>query len=410
MKEKINKKEDLLENKERANLKRQQALLEIMQQRIKRLEKQKAIQIARIEESKKNTKGNPKILAEREAALVDMINDIATITGQVADTKQVIAKIQQSLGQRDYVIKTEEIIAGPTDDLTVDELKTKKGHLQGALREDTPADLASKINQAQDEIDLLIEQKQGQATGPTESVAESEPEIETEDPSDESTETQVDSAGTTPKTVTVENPTTEEKTLTRKERIQELKELIAQIKTEIQEIVELNAKEDRMTEQGEEEEVPVSPKLTETKEPSLEIRIVRGENLTESEVLEILSEWALRGEFPQREKIERGHTHLVLKNSSSPDSPILYLNDSKQIAEFDRIGKQDATEAWLVPNPDARWSPYMWKMFRIKEVDYRAEIEGGRIKPIRLIRQLDGKWQFANTNDNKRLDPNFINS
>jgi hypothetical protein len=121
-------------------------------------------------------------------------------------------------------------------------------------------------------------------------------------------------------------------------------------------------------------------------------------SLQRDDVKRMFVDWCRDERFPADRAAEpaRAHMRLVLADISSPDSEMRGFTDAKQVVEFERIGDAGATDAWLVPNPDARFTPYVTRVFPSLRQGWASDgaLYGG-VTPRRITLGADGLWALA---------------
>jgi hypothetical protein len=120
--------------------------------------------------------------------------------------------------------------------------------------------------------------------------------------------------------------------------------------------------------------------------------------LQREDVKRMFVEWCRDERFPSDRGAEpaRAHMRLVLADISSPDSEMRGFTDAKQVVEFERIGEAGAGDAWLVPNPDARFTPYVTRVFPSLRQGWASDgaLYAG-VTPRRITLGADGLWALA---------------
>ena len=120
--------------------------------------------------------------------------------------------------------------------------------------------------------------------------------------------------------------------------------------------------------------------------------------LQRDDVKRMFVEWCRDERFPSDPGAEpaRAHMRLVLADISSPDSEMRGFTDAKQVVEFERVGDAGASDAWLVPNPDARFTPFVTRVFPSLRQGWASDgaLYGG-VTPRRITLGADGLWALA---------------
>ena len=124
---------------------RESGRLDTMERALKQLRRKREIQLSRTEEQSKQKTTEPEILTEMKEIPSEMDLDISTMERQARDLASVIT--------------VEKLLRNLWKYLTIEELQIKKKELQSALWENIPSDLAARVTEAQEEADLLIQEK-----------------------------------------------------------------------------------------------------------------------------------------------------------------------------------------------------------------------------------------------------------
>lgn len=112
------------------------------------------------------------------------------------------------------------------------------------------------------------------------------------------------------------------------------------------------------------------------------------------EVLRLLTRWCRDGRFPDV-AVERRNVRVTVASATDSSAPLRQFEDARQVAEFARIAPPGGDEAWLVPNPDAHFTPFVPRLFpALREGWERQPALYERVAPRRLLRR-GAVWELS---------------
>jgi hypothetical protein len=119
------------------------------------------------------------------------------------------------------------------------------------------------------------------------------------------------------------------------------------------------------------------------------------EPLTDGAVRQLFVDWCRTGRYPTRNPaLDRTNMRLTTTAIEARPGTVPTLEDSPLVAEFVRVGETGATDSWLLPNPDSRYTPLVSKLFPMLGEDWEQSArQYEAVVPLHLARAADGSWQ-----------------
>lgn len=115
---------------------------------------------------------------------------------------------------------------------------------------------------------------------------------------------------------------------------------------------------------------------------------------TQATARELLLDWCRKGAagVPVA-PMERTAVRLGNASQIDSDGVAAVFEDVRQVTEFLRVGISGGDEAWLIPNPDARFTPYVGKIFPgLTENWEQNSQQYDKVIPVKLTRNVDATW------------------
>jgi hypothetical protein len=115
--------------------------------------------------------------------------------------------------------------------------------------------------------------------------------------------------------------------------------------------------------------------------------------IDEGEALRIFVRWCREERFPDEDRVERSSLRVTGAAGASPDIRPSQFEDARQVTEFARIGAAGSPTAWIVPNPDSYFTPFVPKLFAaLAEGWERQPGVYEQVRPMPIRRRDDGIW------------------